>query len=105
MCSSFCCRLWLSRLLGYLSLCGHIISVCICACCSVPRGESRAIACSDRSVVVVKYADKKDVHVLTTGVNYVEVQANNKTKPLPIVEYNTYMGGVDLNDKVGSSSC
>ncbi|XP_071972612.1 piggyBac transposable element-derived protein 4-like [Engystomops pustulosus] len=67
-------------------------------------GECKAL-CNDH-LLLVKYRDKKDVHVLTTiyanESSPVPVRGRNATtsKPLCIQQYNKNMGGVDLADQM-----
>ncbi|CAJ0940272.1 unnamed protein product [Ranitomeya imitator] len=68
------------------------------------KGESRA-KCSD-NMLVVKYKDKRDVLILTTihrdNSTLVTVRGTTTQVPEPdcILDYNRYMGGVDLSDQV-----
>ena len=51
-------------------------------------------------ISILKYVDKKDVHVLTTAHECEVVEVKGKPKPLAVVKYNKSMGGVDFADKV-----
>ncbi|XP_069800973.1 piggyBac transposable element-derived protein 4-like [Dendropsophus ebraccatus] len=68
------------------------------------RGVFKA-HCSD-NLVLVKYKDKRDVLILTTihgpGTTPVPVRGTTAValKPDCILDYNRYMGGVDLSDQV-----
>ncbi|KAM3940653.1 LOW QUALITY PROTEIN: piggyBac transposable element-derived protein 4-like [Leptodactylus fuscus] len=68
------------------------------------RGESRAQCTSN--VLYVKYKDKREVLVLTTihghTSTHVPERGTSTETPKPdcILDYNRYMGGVDLSDQV-----
>ena len=70
-------------------------------CCSVEKGTARAWSNDDRDILLVKYADKKDVHVLSTLHPHTDQQVKeNVRKPTPVIAYNGSMGGVDKSDQV-----
>ena len=50
--------------------------------------------------MLVKYADKKAVHVLTTEHSHSGIEKRGKVKPASVIQYNSFMGGVDRTDQV-----
>lgn len=64
------------------------------------RGSCKAWSNRDRDIMILKYSDKKNVHVLTTAHPHNMVVAKGKEKPLAVVRYNESMGGVDKSDQV-----
>lgn len=57
--------------------------------------------------MIGKWKDKRDVTYISTEFENQMVEITNKRgvakqKPLPIVEYNKYMGGIDLQDQMMS---
>ena len=71
----------------------------------VARGQVKAFRSGP--LLIIKYHDKKVVHMLTTHhtEETVRVQPRQRNqgpvyKPLAITQYNRYMGGVDLQDMV-----
>lgn len=64
------------------------------------KGESVGFRAGN--VLIVKYADKKDVHIISTihddATTHIEARGPRRPavdRPLAIVDYNKYMGGVD----------
>lgn len=58
-------------------------------------------------VLIAKWKDKRDVTYISTEFENSMVETTNKrgqlkNKPLPIVEYNKYMSGVDMQDQMMS---
>ncbi|KAM4045341.1 piggyBac transposable element-derived protein 4-like [Anomaloglossus baeobatrachus] len=68
------------------------------------KGQSRAVRSG--KLLALKYRDKKDIYILssihtdaTTAVEELR-STTPKLKPVSIIEYSKYMGGVDLADQV-----
>ena len=77
---------------------------------TVKKGEKKAIQL-DSSMLAIKWMDKRAVTALTTIHKDTDVTVERRTrhatddretvqKPQAIVEYNKYMGGVDLADQL-----
>ena len=77
---------------------------------NVRKGEKKAFRL-DPSMLAIKWMDKRAVTVLTTVHDDTEVEVERRTrhaaggretvlKPKAVVEYNKYMGGVDLADQL-----
>ena len=66
----------------------------------VEHGTWTAWTNADSDIVLIKYADKKNVHLLTTVHPNTKTLANEKRKPTTVVSYNQNMGRVDRADKV-----
>lgn len=70
------------------------------------KGE--AVVFSTRDMAAIKWKDKKDVVLLTTmhGLDFAETGKINRytgqrsLKPTAIIDYNQYMGGVDVGDQM-----
>lgn len=69
---------------------------------SVPKEEAKAWSNAHDDVMLIKYADKKDVHLLSTLHPHTFKTVKGKRKPTTVVHYNTSMGGVDKSDQVTS---
>ena len=76
----------------------------------IRKGDTKVVNV-DESMLVIKWSDKREVTILTTihQPGHVSVQRRNRRapggretvqKPTAIVEYNTYMGGVDRADQL-----
>lgn len=59
------------------------------------------------SVLVMKWKDKRDVYMITTGHKYEmdtssSKRGNPKRKPKCVLDYNAYMSGIDRADQMTS---
>ena len=77
---------------------------------TIEKGTTKVVNVDD-SMLVIKWSDKREVTVLTTihQAGFVGVERRNRhapggrenvEKPIAIVEYNHYMGGVDRGDQL-----
>ncbi|XP_017754359.1 PREDICTED: piggyBac transposable element-derived protein 4-like [Eufriesea mexicana] len=70
------------------------------------KGE--AVVFSTRDMAAIKWRDKKNVVLLTTmhGLDFAETGITNRytgqkcLKPTAVIDYNRYMGGVDIGDQI-----
>lgn len=73
------------------------------------KGEMTFRNCG--TILVLKWSDKRDIHMITTMHNYSMASTNKKDrqtghtimKPVCIIDYNHNMGGVDQTDMIISS--
>ena len=66
----------------------------------VEHGTWTAWTNADSDIVLIKYADKKNVHLLTTVHPNTENLADGKRKPTTVVSCNRNIGGVNRADQV-----
>ncbi|XP_050516259.1 piggyBac transposable element-derived protein 4-like [Diabrotica virgifera virgifera] len=69
------------------------------------KGQTKSMYLNN--VMVGKWRDKRDIIYISTEYKNEMVTVRNrrgdeKIKPLPIIQYNKYMGGVDLQDQMSS---
>lgn len=73
----------------------------------IPKGTTQSF--STDNLLAIKWADKRDVHILTsmhynTMVTVKTKHNEDKNKPGAVVDYNKNMGGVDQSDMLLSST-
>lgn len=64
------------------------------------RGEYAIRSCN--GILAIKWKDKRDVYILTTKYETVEMttQGSNHTPKPSCIEYNKSMNGIDLQDQI-----
>lgn len=75
---------------------------------SVQLKKGEAVSFATKNILAIKWKDKKDVIILTTmhKLEFAETEKVNRhtgekiVKPSAIIDYNKYMGGIDVGDQM-----